>query len=100
MRTYPSPTLVIGLGRFGLALLERQADDWMGLRQAGGEADASLENLRLIWVHPRDPDESAWRRQERNARALAMATGEGDLPSLALDLVILRALGLIRYRDG
>ncbi|HKH48729.1 MAG TPA: hypothetical protein VKM72_29030 [Thermoanaerobaculia bacterium] len=100
MRTYPSPTVVIGLGRFGLALLERLGDDWMSLRQSGGEADASLENLRLIWVHPQDPQASAWRRQEWDARALARTMGEGDFPSLALDLVILRTLGLIRYRDG
>lgn len=100
MHAYPSPTLVIGLGRFGLALLERLGDDWASLRQSGGEADPSLRNLRLTWVHPEDPDESSWRRQEWNARALALATGEGDLPSLALDLVILRTLGLIRYRDG
>lgn len=100
MQTYPSPTLVLGLGRFGLALLERLGGDWMSLRQSGGEADASLENLRLVWVHPGDAEESAWRRQEWDARALALAMGEGDFPSLALDLVILRTLGLIRYRDG
>jgi len=100
-RIYPSPTLVVGVGRFGLATLERLAGDWMGLRVAGGASDASLRNLRLLWVRP-DPgvDEEAWRLPERKAAALALATGEGDLPSLALDLAVLRTLGLVRYRDG
>lgn len=100
-RIFPSPTLVLGLGRFGLATLERLADDWSSLRLSGGEADPSLRNLRLVWVRPdAAAREEDWRRPEARAMALSRAMGEGDLPSLALDLVILRSLGLIRYRDG
>ncbi|HVG06107.1 MAG TPA: hypothetical protein VNM67_00215 [Thermoanaerobaculia bacterium] len=100
-RIFPSPTLVLGLGRFGLATLERLADDWAGLRLSGGESDPSLRNLRLVWVRPgAGSREEEWRRPEAKAMALARAMGEGDLPSLTLDLVILRTLGLIRYRDG
>ncbi len=100
MRIYPSPTLVLGLGRFGLATLERLGADWAALRQAGGEADASIRNLRLLWIRSGAPDEEVWRRSERSLEDLALAAGEGDLPSLALDFAVLRSLGLIRYRDG
>ena len=98
---FPSPTLVLGLGRFGLATLERLADDWASLRASGGGADPSLRNLRLIWVRPEPGSrEEEWRQPEARAMVLARAMGEGDLPSLALDLVILRTLGLVRYCDG
>lgn len=98
-RVLPSPTLVIGLGRFGLAVLERLGDDWMGLKTSG--ADASLKNLRLLWVHPgREEDDVLWRQRDRKVAAVACEVGEGDLPSLALDLAILRSLGLVRFRDG
>lgn len=98
-RVYPSPSLVIGLGRFGLSVLERLGDDWRGLAVSG--ADPSLGNLRLVWVRSgAELGEAPWRRQERKTQALAQEVGEGDLPSLALDLVVLRTLGLVRYRDG
>lgn len=100
MPAYPSPVLVVGVGRFGLATLEHLGEDWALLRQSGGEADASLGNLRLLWIRSGGPDEEVWRCQERNTEDLAVAAGEGDLPSLALDLAILRSLGLVRYRDG
>ncbi|HEX2642129.1 MAG TPA: hypothetical protein VHU81_04000, partial [Thermoanaerobaculia bacterium] len=95
----PAPALVIGIGRFGLATLEHLGDDWMGLRLSG--ADVSLENLRLAAVLPRGEAEGhPWSSQERNSARLAHYLGDGDLPSLALDFGILRALGLVRYRDG
>jgi hypothetical protein len=98
-RVLPSPTLVIGLGRFGLAVLERLGDDWMGLKTSG--ADPSLKNLRLLWVHlGPEEDDGLWRQWDSKAAAVAHEVGEGDLPSLALDLAILRSLGLVRFRDG
>ncbi|HSG39424.1 MAG TPA: hypothetical protein VLE27_07275, partial [Thermoanaerobaculia bacterium] len=64
-------------------------------------ADASLANLRLLSVRPGDEEsEGRWCEHERGVVSVARYLGEGDLPSLALDLVILRSLGLIRYRDG
>ena len=105
---YPAPTVVLGVGRVGLAVLERLGDDWMGLRLSG--ADDSIRNLRLISVRPRrsangsgpgDGHEAmAWRRRELPAARIARYLGDGDLPSRALDLVLLRSLGLVRYRDG
>lgn len=107
---YPAPTLVIGVGRLGLATLERLGDDWMGLKLSG--ADASIRNLRLISVRARRsaPDAGAgtgeggdgevWRSRELPAARIARHLGEGDLPSRALDLAVLRSLGLVRYRDG
>lgn len=96
---YPAPSIVVGLGKLGLAVLERLGEDWETLEQAGG--GASLKNLRLIHLRG-DPnvDEARWRDNERQVVEIARYTGEGDLPTLALDFVILRALGLVRYRNG
>lgn len=97
--TYPSPTLVVGLGRFGLAVLEELGEDWAWVSQTG--ADPSRKNLRLVHVRPEgDGDEAAWRAGEKDTLELAHYINEGDLPSRAVDLAILRSLGLVRFRDG
>jgi hypothetical protein len=96
---YPSPTIVVGVGRLGLAVLERVGEDWQSLAQA--TEDASLKNLRLLHVRAdADVDDDAWRGGERQFVEIARYTGDGDLPTLALHFVILRSLGLIRYHDG
>lgn len=100
---YPAPTMVIGVGKFGLATLEHLAEDWHRLKMASH--DPSIKNLRLLHVRPKDldpnsPSNAQWRKAERQYVELAKYTGQGDLPSLCLDFVILRSLGLIRYRDG
>jgi len=96
---FPAPTIVVGVGRFGLAVLERLGEGWMGLRLAG--ADASRKNLRLLAVRPSDETaEKEWCEHEKGVVAVAKYLGDGDLPSLALDFVLLRSLGLIRYHDG
>ncbi len=96
---FPAPTVVVGVGRFGLATLERLAEDWQRLKLSSD--DPSIKNLRLIHIHPRrETPPEAWRAGERQFVDIARYTGDGDLPSLALDFTILRALGLIRYRDG
>ncbi|HYG63665.1 MAG TPA: hypothetical protein VEL74_13875 [Thermoanaerobaculia bacterium] len=94
---FPAPAIVVGVGRFGLAALERLGEDWMGLRLSG--ADVSLDNLRLLAVLP-DGAEDGWRRHEHDAVHIAGYLGDSDLPSLAVDLAILRSLGLVRFRDG
>ncbi len=95
---YPAPSLVVGLGRFGLAVLERLGEDWQQLRLSGG--DKSLANLRLLWIHPESEDENCWRQHERRQIKIAHYIGDGDMPSITLDFVLLRTLGLIRYRHG
>ncbi|MBA2664623.1 MAG: hypothetical protein H0U74_20215 [Bradymonadaceae bacterium] len=88
------------MGRFGLAVIERMGEDWMWLSTSSGH-DASLKNLRLLHVRPDDDGSSeAWRKKERPLVALTRYVGEDDLPSLALNMVILRSLGLIRYHNG
>lgn len=96
---FPTPTLVVGVGRVGLAVLERLGEDWHRLARAG--VDPSLHNLRLVHV-AEDGTAGAeeWRRRERRTAAVAAYSGDSDLPSLALDLGILRSLGLVRYHDG
>ena len=97
-RVYPSPTLVAGVGRLGLGVLERLGEDWQTLRLCGG--GATLGNLRLLHIAPETDDEIPWRAQERATTRLARHVGDSDLPSLAVNLLILRSLGLVRYRDG
>jgi len=110
-QVYPAPTIVLGVGRFGLAVLEHLGEDWMGLALSG--ADETLANLRLIAALPDGDREAAgggedrahraadtWRSREIRAGRIARELGEGDLPSRALDFVLLRSLGLVRYRDG
>ncbi|HXT20814.1 MAG TPA: hypothetical protein VN923_08700, partial [Thermoanaerobaculia bacterium] len=94
---YPAPAIVVGVGRFGLALLERLGEDWAGLKISG--ADASIGNLRLLAVRSTAAD-NGWRRFEEGAVRIAGHVAGSDLPSLALDFAIVRALGLVRYRDG
>ena len=95
---FPAPSVVIGMGRFGLAVLERLGEDWHQLRLAG--ADLSLNNLRLLHVHPGEVPESEWRRKELRELRIASHIKDGDWPSVVLDFVILRTLGLIRFRHG
>lgn len=96
---FPAPTVVVGVGRFGLAVLERLGEGCLGLRLAG--ADPSRKNLRLIAVRPGDESsEERWCEHEKGVVAVANYLGDGDLPSLALELALLRSLGLVRYRDG
>jgi hypothetical protein len=96
---FPAPTIVLGVGRFGLAVLERIADDWEALSSATD--DPSLKNLRLLHVRPEDDgSHPGWRENERQFVEIARYTGDGDLPSLAVDFLLLRSLGLIRYRNG
>ncbi|MGM0558175.1 MAG: hypothetical protein ACQEVA_17455 [Myxococcota bacterium] len=96
---FPAPTIVLGVGRFGLAVLERIADDWESLSSATD--DPSLKNLRLLHVRPEDDGtDPGWRKNERQFVEIARYTGDGDLPSLAVDMLLLRSLGLVRYRNG
>jgi hypothetical protein len=95
---FPAPGVVVGVGRFGLAVLERLGDDWSGLRLSG--ADVSIGNLRLLAVRSASAGASGWRPFEREAVRIAGYLGDSDLPSLALSLAIVRSLGLVRYRDG
>jgi len=96
---YPAPTIVVGLGRLGLALLERLAEDWRWLTTCGD--DPSLKNLRLVHLAPEDDgSDPRWRRQETLSVDVARYAGDGDLPTRALTFAVLRSLGLVRYYDG
>ncbi len=97
---YPEPTVVIGVGRFGLSVLERLGDDWRWLATSAA-GDSSLKNLRLLSIRPEEGvDEERWRRNETPLARVAFAAGEDDLPTLAVHWAIVRSLGLIRFRDG
>ncbi len=95
---YPAPGIVVGVGRFGLAVLEKLGEDWQQLKLSG--AGPSCENLRLFWVHPEQDDEGCWREIELPELNTANYSEDGDWPSIVLDFVLLRTMGLIRYRHG
>ncbi len=97
---YPEPTLVVGVGRFGLAVVERLGDDWRWLSTSAA-GDASLRNLRLLSVRSQpDYGDDRWSRTDSELARIALLAGDDDLPTLALHFTILRTLGLIRFRDG
>jgi hypothetical protein len=95
---YPAPTLVVGVGRFGLAALERLGESWSWLRDAG--EDRSVNNLGLVHLGARDDGDLRWRNVDKEAVQRAAQIGSDDEPSAALDFAILRSIGLIRCRDG
>ena len=106
-QAYPAPTIVVGIGRFGLASLEELGASWRAL--ADGGADATLANLRLLHVKAEVPGRAnqidadadpAWRRSEAKWAEIAEFIGTDDAPALAVDFVLLRTLGLVRYRNG
>jgi hypothetical protein len=106
---YPAPAIVVGVGKFGLAVLERLGEDWQWLAESVGAptatgpadlaADASVRNLRLLHIRSAS-DDGAWRGCEGHIRTLARYVGEDELTALALDMAILRSAGLIRYHEG
>lgn len=97
---YPEPALIVGVGRFGLRVVERLGADWRWLAASSG-GDPSLKNLRLVSVRSESRvDDERWIRTERDVARVARATGEDDLPTLAVHFAIVRAMGLVRYRNG
>ena len=97
---YPEPNIVVGLGRFGLSVLERLGADWRWLSDAAGD-DPSLKNLRLLSVRAdEDAHPDDWLEDDTALACVARAAGDDDLPTLALHFAILRSLGLIRFRNG
>ena len=97
---YPCPTIVIGVGRFGLATLEFLGEKWHSRQTTGG--DASLQNLRLLHV---DYDEQkynvdSWLKIEKRMSDFLSDMRSDDMPSQALDMLILRTTGLVRFFNG
>lgn len=92
------PTIVVGLGRFGLSVLEQLGETWESLRDATG--DPRLANLRLLHLRGADDGAFAWRAGEDSARGLADAIGEGDGALRAVRFLFLRTLGLVRFHRG
>ena len=96
---FPEPAIVVGIGRFGLATLERLGMSWSAQQDA--HVDPSIGNLRLIHACAAGRDEEpVWRGVDRNSSLWADVLGVGNSPQAALDFAILRTLGLVRYRDG
>ena len=96
---YPDPQFVVGVGRFGLAVLEEVAETWGWFDRTG--ADPTIRNLHLFHVASSAGDgELDWRELEKRHLKLAEHAHHGDVPSRAVDLAILRSLGLVRIHDG
>ena len=99
-KLYPSPSIVLGIGKFGLASLEFLGEKWLSRQATGG--DASLRNLRLIHA---DFDESKylssdWSHTEKRVSNFLAQVRSDDMPNQALDMLILRTMGLVRFYDG
>ena len=59
---YPNPTIVVGVGDFGLACLEQLGESWLSHKTGGG--DASLRNLRLLHIRSGCEDPLEWVKAE------------------------------------
>ena len=82
------------MGRFGLRVLESLGADWLALSDSG--VDASIRNLALLHV-----DGDGWSDPTHATVADAAAViGASDEASMALDFLLLRAIGCVRYGDG
>ncbi len=92
------PTIVVGVGRFGLAVLEQLGRSWSRVRDASD--DPCLGNLRLLHVSGEADTDPVWRDKDRQAQHLADEIAEGDAPVRALDFLILRSIGLVRFHRG
>jgi hypothetical protein len=98
-RVFPEPAVVVGIGRFGLAVLEKLGTSWSWLNDAG--VDASIENLRLVHLRSEGPDDApAWRNVDGMAVVRADLVKDGDTARSALNMAILRTLGFIRFHGG
>ncbi|MFH1465183.1 MAG: hypothetical protein ABIO70_12425 [Pseudomonadota bacterium] len=106
---YPTPAIVVGMGRLGLATLERLGEDWSWLGVS--DPQPSHGNLRLVYLRAgtEQGEDGApstgshhvsWRERERFAVSVALYVGDRTGPSRAADFALLRSLGLIRYHDG
>lgn len=94
--TYIKPTIVVGLGRFGLGCLELLGERWNSRRNVD---DNSLGYLRLLHVdYQEDLDE--WVKREQHIADFVSERSSDDLPENAVNFLILRTLGLIRYNSG
>ncbi|MEM8961345.1 MAG: hypothetical protein AAGD38_07710 [Acidobacteriota bacterium] len=70
------------------------------MHRCGG--DATLRNLRLLYVRSREPDDR-WRELElehHQSVRVADHVGGNDLPALAARFVVLRTIGLVRHQHG
>ena len=94
---FPTATLVIGVGQMGQKILELLGERWSWIAQDNPD-DPTLHHLRLLHLNPtRSP---AWEHAERHERTLAQSEGDATEPDQVLDFLILRTIGLIRYRHG
>ncbi|MEC7986214.1 MAG: hypothetical protein VX278_13700, partial [Myxococcota bacterium] len=95
---YPNPTIVVGVGDFGLACLEQLGESWLSHKTGGG--DASLRNLRLLHIRSGCEDPLEWVKAETRFGSLLERLQDTKLPAMALAWAILRSIGLIRYNTG
>ena len=99
-KLYPHPTIVVGVGKFGLSCLEFLGEKWISRKSTGG--DTSCRNLRLLHLdyNEKQVDPTVWPKVEKRISDFLSQMRTDDMPELSLDMLILRTMGLIRFRDG
>ena len=99
-KLYPYPTIVVGVGKFGLSCLEFLGEKWISRKSTGG--DTSCRNLRLLHLDydEQKNDPTSWPRVEKRVSDFLSQVRTDDMPVQALNMLILRTMGLIRFSDG
>jgi hypothetical protein len=94
--TYPQASCVIGVGDFGLSVLEELREEWQALRDSG--VDNAVRNLSLLHLDGQERHQpSQWvTERESDASKLADFVGVKDEGRWALDFAILRSIGVVR----
>lgn len=97
---FPTAIVVVGIGKMGDRILHQLGERWSWIA-TDNPHDQTLSHLSLIHLDESAlAGEPAWERAEAFEAFLAREEGDASGPDRALDLLVLRTLGLVRFVDG
>lgn len=96
---FPTATIVVGIGKMGDRILHQLGERWSWIA-TDNPHDQTLSHLSLMHLDASSLKGEAWARAEAFEAYLAREEGDASGPDRALDLLVLRTLGLIRFIDG